>query len=111
VLVLTSLQYKDQGRYECRASNTIRGEEHIVNSQHIVLNITGPPRMRGKTSELSVIRGTNAMVRVEFCADPRPKLSWPLSEGDQSSRIILNTGTEHKRFRVLAEEAGSREDC
>ena len=30
VLVLTSLQYKDQGRYECCATNTIRGEEHIV---------------------------------------------------------------------------------
>ena len=112
MLVLSSLEYQDQGRYECRASNFIRGEKRTANSQHIALNITGPPRMHGDSSEMSVVRGTDALVRVEFCSDPMPKLSWQLGglEGGQS-RVILNTGTEHDRFKVLEEEMGSREDC
>jgi len=112
LLVLLSLDYQDQGRYECRASNFIRGEKRTANSQHIALNVTGPPRMHGDSSEMSVVRGTDALVRVEFCSDPMPKLSWQLGglEGGQS-KVILNTGTEHDRFRVMEEEAGTREDC
>ena len=67
--------------------------------------------MRGETSEMSVVRGTDALVRVEFCSDPMPKLSWQLGGLDGGQRVILNTGTEHDRFRVMEEEAGTREDC
>ena len=112
-LVLANLRYDDQGDYECRATNTIRGKlVSAANTQHIKLNVSGAPVTPEKLSRVSVVRGTDALVRVEFCADPAPKLTWQLGglEGGQSS-VILNTGTQHDRFMVLAEEAGSQEDC
>ena len=111
-LVLDSVEYKDQGRYECRAHNTIRGQERSAKSPLVAVNVTGAPRVKESWSEVTVIRGSDAFVKVEFCADPMSKQSWQLGglKGGES-RIILSPLTQHERFSVLAEEAASRVDC
>ena len=56
VLVIAGLGYRDQGHYECRASNTIRGRQHTVKSSLVYVNVTGAPRVAEQRSEVFIVQ-------------------------------------------------------
>ena len=56
VLVIAGLGYGDQGHYECRASNTIRGRQHAVKSSLVYVNVTGAPRVAEERSEVFIVQ-------------------------------------------------------
>lgn len=108
-LIITGLTYRDQGQYECRATNFIRGEEKFVKSTLIAVNVTGAPKVKERRSEVFILRGTDAIVKVEFCADPLPKQTWHL--GGPGHSVLLSSECSHEKFSVLKEEPSTREDC
>ena len=108
-LIITGVSYRDQGHYECRATNYIKGQEMVVKSKLLHLNVTGPPRFEEKRSEVFIVQGTDAVVSVEFCADPAPVLRWEL--GGPKHNVVLYSDTEHEKFSVPKEVPAIREDC
>ena len=108
-LIITGVSYPDQGTYECRATNYIKGREMTVKSKLVRLNVTGPPRFQEKRSEVFIVKGTDAVVSVEFCADPVPNLRWEI--GGPQHNIVLYSDTQHERFSVPKEVPSLREDC
>ena len=108
-LIITGVSYPDQGTYECRATNYIKGREMTVKSKLVRLNVTGPPRFEEKRSEVFIVKGTDAVVSVEFCADPVPNLRWEI--GGPQHNIVLYSDTQHDRFSVPKEVPSLREDC
>merc|ERR1711915_628612 len=60
-------------------------------------------------SEVFILQGTDAIVKVEFCADPLPKQTWRL--GGPGHSVLLSSETTHDQFSVLKEEPSVREDC
>lgn len=110
-LIITGLSYRDQGHYECRATNTVKGIERTVKSSLVYVNVTGAPRVAEKRSEVFIIQGNDATVSVEFCADPMPKLNWHLGGPSPGHSVLLCSECSHDKFSVLKETPGLREDC
>jgi len=110
-LIITGLSYRDQGHYECRATNTVKGMERTVKSSLVYVNVTGAPRVAEKRSEVFIIQGNDATVSVEFCADPMPKLNWHLGGPSPGHSVLLCSECSHDKFSVLKETPGLREDC
>ena len=110
-LIVTGVGYHEQGNYECRATNIIKGHERQAKSSLIDVNITGAPRVKEKRSEVFILQGTDAVVSVEFCADPKPELKWHIGGQNPAQSFILNPLTSHEKFSVLQEEPASRVDC
>ena len=108
-LIITGVSYRDQGHYECRATNYIKGQQRTVKSKLVHLNVSGPPRFKEKRSEVFIVQGTDAVVSVEFCSDPAPVLRWEL--GGPKHNVVLYSDTEHEKFSVPKEVPAMREDC
>lgn len=115
-LVIENVTYDHQGEFVCRAMNTLGGEERSVQSEPILINVSGAPQVMRYSAahEIRVQDGEDAELRVLFCADPMPKESWHLSDPSVGSgnNIILAAGTRHGRFEVQkTENVTDREDC
>ena len=110
-LIIAGISYSDQGHYECQASNVIHGEQQVVKSSLIHVNVTGAPRVEEKQSQVFIVQGSDAEVRVEFCADPRPELNWLLGGSEAGHSVRLCSGCTHERFTVLREEPSDHRDC
>jgi len=110
-LIIAGITYHDQGHYECQARNMIKGEEKIDKSSLIYVNVTGAPKVKERRSEVFILQGTDAVVSVEFCADPAPKLNWHLGGPGPGHSVLLCSECTHEKFSVLREEPSLREDC
>lgn len=79
-LVIDNVTYDYQGEYECRASNIINGQERIVSSDPISLQVVGAPlvlRLNPNTNSVPVRKGEAANLSLVVCADPRPRhVAW-----------------------------------
>ena len=58
-----------------------------------------------------MVQGTDALVKVEFCADPVPVQTWHLGGEEGGSRVLLASQTRHERFSVLREQPSASQDC
>ena len=55
-LIIAGVEYRDQGQYECRATNIVHGEEITVKSSLVTVNVTGAPRVAGPRSEVFILK-------------------------------------------------------
>ena len=104
-----NVTYEHQGEFVCKAVNHINGQERTVQSSPIKVEVTGAPQVIRYNTKKSVVVGigAEAVLEVQFCANPVSNQSWHL--GDMGSgtgnNIILAAGTGHGRF--VAENARS----
>lgn len=91
-LVLTNVTYDFQGEYECQATNIINGQERIVVSEPVILEVVGAPQVLHYGQAVEAHRGDNVALSLVVCADPRPRhVSWEwgsnrLEAGDRYSK-------------------------
>jgi len=110
-LTLTNVTYDHQGEYVCKAVNVINGEKRSVQSDPIIVEVTGAPQVTdfGTTGqEFQVGLGEEALLEVRFCADPLPEQLWHL--GPTGDNMILAAGSTHKRF-IVETVRKLKEDC
>ena len=110
-LTLTNVTYEHQGEYVCKAVNVINGEKRSVQSDPIIVEVTGAPQVTdfGTTGqEFQVGLGEEALLEVRFCADPLPEQLWHL--GETGDNMILAAGSTHKRF-IVETVRKLKEDC
>ena len=100
-LVIPNVTYDHQGEFVCKAINSIRGEDRSVQSEPILVEVSGAPQVMKYTAqhEVRVQNGEDARLEVLFCADPEPKQAWHLGDRGSGSgnNIILASGTAHGR--------------
>ncbi|XP_054716224.1 synaptogenesis protein syg-1-like [Uloborus diversus] len=108
---IQNVTYSFQGIYLCQASNTINGVLNTLKSEEIFLDVTGPPQILADafpvTSHMVVDKDENAVIVVQFCADPRPrKTFW---EWDM---LRLETNSETGRHKALdIHPIQTKDDC
>ena len=117
-LVIDNVTYEHQGEFVCTAENEINDETRTYQSEPIKVEVTGAPQVLRYAAKRHVVVGigAEAVLEVEFCANPVSNQSWHL--GDMGlgtgNNIILAAGTGHGRF--VAETArpvsdGKRDHC
>ncbi|XP_031638814.1 hemicentin-2 isoform X1 [Contarinia nasturtii] len=108
-LVIDNVTYDYQGEYECRATNTINGQERTVASDPVSLQVVGAPQiLRSHPSANTVIfrKGDEAILTLIVCADPRPRhvaFEW--------GSLRLEAGAGFERYHVDEVTQHSLEDC
>lgn len=109
-LLIENVTYDHQGEFVCKAVNVINGEQRTVQSDPIIVEVTGAPQVThfGAIKEVIVGNGEDAVLEVRFCADPLPEQLWHL--GDTGDNMILAAGSRHKRFLVETVRK-LKEDC
>jgi len=97
--VIENVTYDDQGEFACIATNIINGEERKVQSEPVKVEVTGAPQvLRSKAQKFKMVPiGDDAILEVEFCANPMSNQSWHLDNGS-GNKVILASGTGHGRF-------------
>ena len=110
-LVIDNVTYDQQGEYVCKAINEIRGEQRAIQSEPIILEVTGAPQISrfAAPQEIVVQDGEDAVLEVRFCADPLPEQLWHLGSNGPNN-VILAAGTQHGRF-VAEIVRKLRDDC
>lgn len=95
-LVLSNITYDYQGEYECQAINIINGQERIVASEPVILEVVGAPQVLHFSSAIEAHRGDNVALSLVVCADPRPRhVSWEwgslrLEAGDSYGKRFIH---------------------
>lgn len=95
--MLNNITYDYQGEYECQASNIINGQERIVVSEPVILEVVGAPQVLHFSSAIEAHRGDNVALSLVVCADPRPRhVSWEwgslrLEAGDSYGKRFIFT--------------------
>ena len=109
-LHIGNVTYEHQGEFVCKAVNVINGEQRSVQSDPIIVEVTGAPQVTqfGAIKEVIVGNGEDAVLEVRFCADPLPEQLWHL--GETGDNMILAAGSRHKRF-VVETVRKLKEDC
>ena len=111
--IIGNVTYDYQGEFVCKATNEINGEERTVQSEPIEVKVSGPPQvLKYKVKEaVAVPIGADAVLQVEFCANPMSNQSWHL--GDKNgNKVILASGTGHGRFVAeTVKKSPSKPDC
>ncbi len=101
-LLIENVTYDYQGEFVCKAVNEIGGEEREVQSEPIKVEVSGAPQVLRYTARQEVIVGIgeDAILEVEFCANPMSNQSWHLGDMGKGSgnKVILAAGTGHGRF-------------
>ena len=86
----------------CKAINEIKGEKRSVQSEPLSIEVSGAPRVLKYSAKKEVVVGigADAVLEVEFCANPLSNQSWHLGDMGTGSgnNIILAAGTGHGRF-------------
>lgn len=97
-LYIENVTYEHHGEFVCKAVNEINGETRAVQSDPILVKVTGAPQVLrfGVPTDVIVEDGQDAILEARFCADPLPEQLWHL--GDSGNNIILAAGTTHGRF-------------
>ena len=76
-LVLEDVSYGDSGEFLCRASNTVAGQPREVLSEPVSVEVRGAPELREEdTRDILLTEGETLDLRVEFCSNPTPVISW-----------------------------------
>jgi hypothetical protein len=75
LLLIDNVTYDQQGEYVCKAINEIRGEPRAIQSEPIILEVTGAPQISrfAAPQQVTVQDGEDAVLEVRFCADPLPE--------------------------------------
>jgi len=109
-LQIENVTYDHQGEFVCKAVNVINGEQRSVQSDPIIVEVTGAPQVTqfAAIKEVIVGNGEDAVLEVRFCADPLPEQLWHL--GETGDNMILAAGSRHKRF-VVNTVRKLKEDC
>lgn len=94
--MLSNITYDYQGEYECQAINIINGQERIVVSEPVILEVVGAPQVLHFSSAIEAHRGDNVALSLVVCADPRPRhVSWEwgslrLEAGDSYGKRFIH---------------------
>ena len=109
-LYIENVTYEDQGEFVCKALNEINGETRAIQSDPIIVEVSGTPQVMrfGVPTDVIVEDGQNAILEARFCADPLPEQLWHL--GHAGNNIILAAGTTHGRFDAKTVRR-IKEDC
>lgn len=67
------LNYLLLGGYYCDGRNEIAGEENIVKSQKIVVDVIGKPQFLNLNEPVVGYQNTVTVIEAFFCSDPPPK--------------------------------------
>lgn len=123
-LVIENITYEHQGEFVCKATNNINGELRATQSDSIKVEVSGAPQVLGHSAQNQVVVpiGAEAVLEVEFCANPVSNQSWHLGDmgSGNGNSIILAAGTGHGRFvaesakKMSADgvsSAGKRDHC
>ena len=105
-LDLSAVTFRDQGVFVCEARNTIKGETRIAKSETVSLEVAGSPVVGDGSQTASshfVHTGSDARVEIEFCADPRPQITW-VRQGQEGVEGALG-------YSVGELKPTSRPDC
>ncbi len=111
-LVLEDTTYDHQGDYVCEAVNMIGGQEKVVQSEQIHIEVRGAPQVLrySVAREVEAVSGRDVRLEMEVCSDPVPSRTvW-----DLGSNLRVEAGSEDAGGRYLAEEMvehPEREDC
>ena len=66
-------------RWVCQAKNVIKGEDQIIQSEPVIVEVSGRPQILIQGSDESpwYPRDMKATLNVSYCSDPRPRnLQW-----------------------------------
>jgi len=101
-LLIENVTYDHQGEFVCKAINEIKGEKRSVQSEPLNVEVSGAPQVMKYSAKKEVVVGigADAILEVEFCANPLSNQSWHLGDMGTGSgnNIILAAGTGHGRF-------------
>ena len=107
-LKIENVSYQDGGEYFCVASNTVAGELVEVTSQPVTVEVRGAPLIseEGETKEISVGEGDSVDIKIQFCSNPTPVLSWRsdqdiLNENERREFDMETSGADHCATSVL----------
>ena len=116
-LVVEAVTYEESGEYFCVAENTLAGEVRQTTSQPILVEVRGAPVIQEEEEETRLVSGGaggSAQVRIKFCSNPTPVLSWRLDqdiltqnhrrEFDIETNTADHCATSVLRLRDLTEE-------
>ena len=94
-LLIEEVSYHDGGDYFCVAGNTVGGERKEVTSSPVKVEVRGAPAIteERETVEASVEEGESVDIKIRFCSNPSPVLSW------RSDQQILNQN-ERRQFDI-----------
>ncbi|XP_067128001.1 irregular chiasm C-roughest protein-like [Centruroides vittatus] len=96
-LYIHNVTYAYQGIYKCVASNIINNLEEKVDSNEVILDVTGAPQILrdvAKTQEKVVTeKDEDAFIIIFFCSDPSPQRTF-WEWGSQK----LDTGKTHEKY-------------
>ena len=100
--VINNVTYEYQGEFVCNAVNTINEQKRSVQSDPIKVEVSGAPQVIRYNTKKSVVVsiGAEAVLEVEFCANPISNQSWHLGDLGTGSgnKLILAAGSAHGRF-------------
>ncbi|CAG7664521.1 unnamed protein product, partial [Allacma fusca] len=104
MLVIHNVTYEYQGKYICKATNTISGNERTILSEPIDLNVVGAPQVlrHSVEREVAVEKGSDAALSVMFCSNPEPtKALWEwgsnqLESGYKMGRFVAEGITKER---------------
>jgi len=106
-LVLTDLQYEDQGEYTCMAQNTVGSER----SPPVSLSLVGPPRVAlGHVGGVQLLESGDAVLEVEWCGAPQPRQVWLLA-GRGGEEVQLLAGVSHGKYSAAEARRGELDNC
>ena len=92
-LIVDNVDYADAGQYFCQASNTVAGKVMEALSDEIVVEIRGAPvlSLENSLEEIDVVEGDTLEVRIKFCSNPTPMLSWKFGRKilDENDRLTF----------------------
>ncbi|GMT05475.1 hypothetical protein PENTCL1PPCAC_27649, partial [Pristionchus entomophagus] len=71
ILRLLNVSTKREGRYSCKAENSVGTAEGST-----FLKVAAPPRASIPTKDMKVISGQQATIRCEVSGDPAPEIEW-----------------------------------
>lgn len=101
-LVIENVTYDHQGEFVCEAINEIKGQKRSTQSDPLKVEVSGAPQILKYSAKKEVVVGigTDAVLEVEFCANPLSNQSWHLGDmgTGTGNNIILAAGTGHGRF-------------
>lgn len=110
-LKIENVTYDFEGRYTCEAKNYLNGKEYKVQSEEVMLDVSGSPQIimdiTTTRNEVVVKKHEDATISAVFCADPKPKqVFW------EWDNLKLETGSKLARY-VARELVPLREwdDC
>ncbi|OQV15536.1 putative Kin of IRRE-like protein 1 [Hypsibius exemplaris] len=108
--------YSSQGKYWCRASNTINDKENIVLSDVAELFVKGPPKFDttsgNQRNEVIADRGSDSILSAVYCSQPVPTNEYWQREQrpNEKPKPIVPISSNSPKYQIYRKEL-SRPGC